>query len=148
MRKHDHTELLGGLLLVAIGLGFAFYAARYNFGTMTRMGPGFFPTVLGYMLASVGVLVGLAGLNRPGGLPVMHWRAFFTILIAVSAFALTLRPFGMVPATFVLVGLAALAQHEVRLVPTLVLAASLSVIAVLVFVKGLGVLVPIFSWPF
>lgn len=148
MRRHDWTELLGGFLLVAIGVGFALYATRYNFGTMTRMGPGFFPTVLGVMLAFLGVLLALSALRRPGGLPEVHWRPFFMILLAVAAFALTLRAFGMVPATFVLVGLAAFAQHEVRFVPTLVLGAGLAALAMLVFAKGLGVLLPAFDWPF
>ncbi len=148
MRQRDPTDLIGGGLLVVVGVAVALYAMRYSFGTLTRMGPGFFPTVLGGLLAGLGLLVLLPALRRNGEWPVVHWRPLFTILISVAAFALTVRPFGMVPATFVLVTVAALAQHEVRFLPTLILCAGLSLLGVLVFAQGLGVLIPAFNWPF
>lgn len=149
MRDRDYTDIIGGLLLVAAGLFVAFYALQhYSMGTATRMGAGYFPAVLGFLLAFLGLLLVVPALRRPGERPVPHLRPLFTILLAVTAFALSVRQVGMVPATFLLVGLAALAQHEVRLVPTLILAAGLSVLAVLVFAKGLGVLLPAFIWPF
>jgi uncharacterized protein YybS (DUF2232 family) len=148
MAQRDPTDLIGGGLLVVVGVAVGFYAMRYNLGSLTRMGPGFFPTVLGFLLAFLGALVLLPALRRPGERPVPHWRPLFTILLAVAAFALTVRPFGMVPATFVLVSVAALAQREVRIVPTLILCVGLSVLGVLVFAQGLGVLIPAFNWPF
>jgi hypothetical protein len=54
----------------------------------------------------------------------------------------------MVPATFLLVGIAALAQNDVRLKRTVVLAAALSALGVIIFARGLGVLLPAFAWPF
>jgi hypothetical protein len=104
--------------------------------------------VLGVLLAFLGVLIALPALARAGDLPHPHWRPFFMILIGVGAFGFTLRQFGMVPATFILVGIAAYAQDEVRPVPTLVLGAGLAALAWLVFAKGLGVLIPAFEWPF
>ena len=147
MRQRDYTDIIGGGLLIGAGLFFALYSHEYALGTLTRMGPAYFPRVLGYLLAGLGALIVLPALQRRGEMPPLHLRALVAILAGVGAFALALRPFGMVPATFLLVGIASLAQREVRLVPTLLLAAALSVIAVVVFGKGLGVLVPAFNWP-
>jgi hypothetical protein len=54
----------------------------------------------------------------------------------------------MVPATFVLVTIAALAQQGARFIPTLILCAGLSLLGVLIFAQALGVLLPAFNWPF
>jgi hypothetical protein len=148
MARRDYTDILGGALLVAFGLGVGFYAQRYNIGTLTRMGPGFFPAALGFLLALLGLAILLPGLRRAGAAPAPHWRALVTILVAISAFAFTVRDFGMVPATFLLVGIAALAQNDVRLKRTVVLAAALSALGVIIFARGLGVLLPAFAWPF
>lgn len=148
MRQRDFTDLIAGGLMVVIGVAVGIYALRYSTGTLSRMGPGYFPTTLGFLLAFLGLLVALPALNRTGGWPVVHWRPLFAILIAVAAFALTVREFGMVPATFLLVCIAAFAQHQVRLMPTLILCVGLSALGVLVFTQGLGVLLPAFNWPF
>jgi hypothetical protein len=148
MQRRDYTDIVGGGLLVGVGLFVALYSHEYSLGTLTRMGPAYFPRVLGYALAGLGVLIILPALVRRGERHPLQPRAFFAVLAAVLAFALTLRAFGMVPATVLLVAIAALAQHEVRLVPTLLLAAALATIAVAVFGWGLGVVVPAFDWPF
>lgn len=148
MRGRDPTDLIAGGLLIAVGIAFSLYAMRYSLGTLTRMGPGFFPMALGVLLALLGVLVAAPALRRAGAAPVPHLRALFTILAAVAIFGLTVREVGMVPATFLLVGVAACAQREVRFVPTLLLAGALSALAVLIFARGLGVLLPAFAWPF
>jgi hypothetical protein len=67
MARRDYTDILGGALLVAFGLGVGFYAQRYNIGTLTRMGPGFFPAALGFLLALLGLAILLPGLRRTGG---------------------------------------------------------------------------------
>ena len=147
MRGRDPTDLIGGAVLIVIGVVVGLYALRYNLGTLTRMGPGFFPAVLGFLLAALGLLVLLPALTRHGEPPVPQLRPFFTILAALAAFALAVRAVGIVPATFLLVGIAAFAQRDVRALPTLALGAALSALAVLIFAKGLGVILPAFQWP-
>jgi hypothetical protein len=149
MARRDYTDLIGGGVLVATGLATAIYALlHYDPGSLSRMGPGFFPAALGFVLALLGLLVLLPALRRAGDWPVPHFRPFFTILLSLAAFALTVRAVGMVPATFILVGIAAFAQHEVRLLPTFALGGALAAIAVLIFAQGLGVVLPAFAWPF
>jgi hypothetical protein len=56
MLSRDYRDIVGGLLLVVLGLGFSWYAAEhYDLGSLRRMGPGMFPTVLGVALACLGL---------------------------------------------------------------------------------------------
>ena len=55
MKPRDRLDLTGGSLMVAVGLFAALYARQYEFGTLARMGPGFFPQVLGWVLVVLGV---------------------------------------------------------------------------------------------
>lgn len=150
MAQRNYTDIIAGGLIIAFGVATAIYAQRYSMGNATRMGPGYFPTVLGWLLAVLGLLVLLPALRRQGEgrWPEVHWRPLFAILAGIGAFGLTVREFGIVPATFLLVGIAVFAQHRVRLGHTLALCAGISVLGVLVFIQGLGVILPIFNWPF
>lgn len=148
MARRDYTDLIAGALLTIVGVAVALYAMRYQMGNSARMGPGYFPTVLGYLLAFLGVLVMLPALRRQGHLPEVHWRPLLAILCGITGFGLTVRGFGIVPATFLLVGISVFAQHKVRLLHTLLLGVGLSVLGVLVFIEGLGVILPVFNWPF
>jgi len=148
MRNRDYTDLIGGGLLVVLGVACGWYATRYNIGTLTRMGPGYFPTALGFLLAFLGLLILLPALRRRGDFPVVHWRPLVAILLAIAAFGLTVREIGVVPATFLMTGIAAVAQPGVPVIRTLLLAAGLSALAVIIFLRALGVLLPMFNWPF
>jgi hypothetical protein len=148
MRNRDYTDIIGGGLLVVVGVACGWYATRYNLGSLTRMGPGFFPTVLGYLLAFLGLLVLLPALRRAGDAPVVHWRPLITILLSIAVFGMTVRQIGVVPATFLMVGISTAAQPGFRPLRTLVLAIALSTLAVVIFLRALGVLLPMFNWPF
>jgi hypothetical protein len=58
MHRRDWTDIIGGIALLLFGLWFHFYARNdYNLGDLRRMGPGFFPAVLGVLVAGFGVLM-------------------------------------------------------------------------------------------
>jgi len=145
--RRDWTDIIGGAALCAFGLWFAWHAQQeYAFGTARRMGPGYFPTVLGWMLAGMGLLVVLPALFRRGDLPLPALRPLFTIIAGGLAFAMIIEPAGLVPATWALVAIAAFAETRVRLLRTVILAAALALMAVSVFTWGLGIPVPAFRW--
>jgi hypothetical protein len=148
MQRGRHIgDIIGGFVHVALGLWFMQHAlSEYNFGSMLRMGPGFFPVVLGALVAGFGVLILIPALFRSGDAPVPDWRPFAFVCAALIGFALTLERFGLVPATFVLVFLASAGQPGARMVPTLAIAIVLSVISVVVFTMGLGIPIPAFRW--
>lgn len=149
MYSRDYRDIIGGLLLVATGLFIAFYSsAHYDFGTVFEMGPGMFPTALGYLLAGLGVLVTIPALFRTGSTVTIEWRSLAAVLASVLVFVLTIDRFGLVVAVVLLTIVGALADNKLGVVATIVLAAALSLIAVLIFKVGLGVPVSVIKWPY
>jgi hypothetical protein len=143
----DWTDVIGGAALLAFGLWFALHAqSDYDPGSMSRMGPGFFPSVLGWLIVAFGALLLLPALFRSGELPVPAIRPLVTIIAGGLAFAWTVEPLGLVPATFALVGIAAFAETRVLMLRTAILAVALAAMAVAVFSEGLGIPIPAFRW--
>jgi hypothetical protein len=145
-----HIDFVGGVLLIALGLGFALYAsAQYPMGELRRMGPGFFPVVLGYVLAGLGVVLVLSSftgaMERIGS---FDWRPFIAVILGLSAFAILVERTGMVVSTIVLTFIVAFGERQFRPVRTALLSLSLAAIGVAIFSWGLGLPVPAFRWNF
>ena len=147
MRIRNPTDFWTGLLFGAFGLFAAVYAAfAYRMGSAVRMGPGYFPTWIGGLVAILGLVVALRALQLDGPrLPHMRLRPVLFVLGASIAFGYLLKPLGMVLATMLLVIISAGGGHEFRWREVLPLAVGLSVFAVGVFVYGLGLPFPL--WP-
>ena len=148
MRIRHQKDFWSGVMFLAVGLAFVGLARNYELGTAQRMGPGYFPTALGALLAVLGLIVAIKGLAReePGGdIARFHFGPLAVVLGAVALFALLLRPAGLVAALLVLIGVSAYASHEFRLREIVPLAAFLVVLVLAVFVWGLGLVIPI--WP-
>ena len=121
-------------------------ARQYRFGTPARMGPGFFPTILGGILAALGLSLSIPAFVRSGDpLPRLGLRPLLTILAAIIVFALLLQPLGFVLAAIILVLLTAFADPELRPVETAGLALVLTAFSVGIFVLLLGL--PLNLWP-
>src|SRR5690606_10579426 len=121
------------------------------------MGPGMFPFLIGAILALLGgAVLTLALLENDGeragdaltpSEPI-EWRSLVVIIAAMTAFALVITQFGMVPAIFALCLVAARASNKLSMPVTLMLAAGLSVAAWLIFIEVLGLNFRIWDWPF
>lgn len=154
MQGVDARELLGGLFLFALGLFAAVYAQRYAFGSLTRMGPGFFPVVLGVLLCGYGALIALLALLRgvgraqlaagPGGEPeAVQWRNLVIVTLGLILFGVLLRTAGMVVATLVSVVLYTLADRGCHVLRSVTLAVSITGLTLVLFVWGLQMPVPV-----
>ena len=98
--KHDIKDLAGGVLLAAIGLFVALYtAAQYDIGSLRRMGPGFFPALLGGVLAVLGLIIALPAWKRTGPPVQIAWKDTAAVLAAILVFATGLERVGLVPIT-------------------------------------------------
>ena len=140
MKLHDaRKDLLAGAVFVGFGLAFAVTSTTYELGTPLRMGPGFFPLVLGGILVVLGSLIAVTGLVAANGSEIgtVPWRALALLLGAVLLFGFTVRSLGLVPALFLAVLLAAFAGRGVHPVQALVIAVSLTTLSVLIFVYAL-----------
>ena len=151
----DHV---GGALLLVTGIAVAIAGVGYGMGTLRQMGSGFFPVVLGALLALIGALL-LASAGRvSGGVseppaemahlagPAVQWRGWICIVAGLLAFVVLGQHGGLVPASFASVFIAALGDRANSLRAAALLAAVLTVAGVAVFHFGLHLLLPLFTW--
>lgn len=138
-----------GLLYAGIGGAAVLIASDYGMGSSSRMGPGYFPVVLGSLL----LLIGLASLIRSffvEGEPIgaVAWKGLALVTVATILFGALLRPAGLVVALAVFILTSASASVKFRIDwRALALMAALILFCALVFVKGLGLPVPLVgSW--
>jgi hypothetical protein len=144
----NQKDFWSGLMFIAFGLGFAIVAQNYDMGTAQRMGPAYFPSVLGVVLALLGALITFHGLKyeKPDSdIDKFHFGPLLLILGAITLFGMLLRPLGLVVSLAVMIGVAAYASHEFRIKEALPLAIFLILLVLAVFIWGLGLIIPI--WP-
>jgi len=140
----NNKDVWAGLMLIAIGAGAIFVARNYPFGTALRMGPGFFPVVLGGLLIVFGLAVLAIGL-RQGESMTGSWSLHALIILPLSLilFGLLMEYAGFVPAMLVLIVGSATASTEFRFLEVLLFAAGLTALSVAVFVWALGLPYPL-----
>jgi hypothetical protein len=144
MKIKAPKDFWAGLMFIAFGLGFMIVARNYAMGTAVRMGPAYFPTVLGGLLALIGLAIFVESFIAKGEkVPKIVFRPMTLILLAIILFAILLKPLGLIVATAILIVLGALGGHEFRLKEVVILYVILVVFSVLVFVRGLGLPIPV-----
>lgn len=144
--RRNGQDILAGLLFTGFGAAGLWFGADLPIGSLARMGAGFLPTALSIVLLGVGAWLLISGLRTPGNpAPPFNLRATTGILGAAALFGLIVEEGGIVLAVAVLVAVSAAASIETRWREVPFLAAGLAIIVVLVFVTGLGMLLPL--WP-
>ncbi|MBQ5942599.1 MULTISPECIES: tripartite tricarboxylate transporter TctB family protein [unclassified Massilia] len=133
-----------GIIFIFFGLSAVVIGQDYGMGTAGRMGPAYFPVVLGGLLALIGAIGVIRSFIRQGE-PIgrIHVKELVLILAAVLLFGYLVRNAGLVPAAIVLIMVSAFASPKFHLGKTVALAIGLAVFAVLLFVKLLGLPMPI-----
>jgi Tripartite tricarboxylate transporter TctB family len=140
-------DFWAGLLYGGVGAAAVIIARDYSWGRGGRMGPGYFPTILGALL----LLIGIASLARSfvaRGEPLgpIAWKGAAFVTGATVLFGFLLRPAGLVPALAVLIFSSAAASSRFKLDwRALALMLALIAFCALVFVKGLGLPLPLFG---
>jgi hypothetical protein len=137
-------DFLAGLLFLAIGLPALVLAVGYGVGETRRMGPGYFPLLLGGGLCCMAAILIWRGL-RPGGqgrLELPSLRPLALITASVVVFALALRPLGLFAAVALLVFIGALGSAKANIARSLLLALVLASGSVAIFIYGLRLPIP------
>jgi hypothetical protein len=136
-----------GAMFTTLGVAAVVVARNYPMGTATRMGPAYFPTIVGAVLAVIGLIALVRSFLQPGE-PIKGFavRPLVLVLGATVLFAVLVRSAGLVVALIVLVMVSAFASAMFRWVPSLALAIGLAVFSVVVFVKALGLPIPALGW--
>jgi putative tricarboxylic transport membrane protein len=137
-------DFCAALVYLAVGLGAIYLSSELPMGNALKMGPAYFPAVLGWLLAFIGLLALARSLLRKGPpIPAFAWKPLLLITGATLVFGLIVRGAGLVIALPLFVVMTALASSKFRWGPSLALAATATVFCSLVFVKGLGVPLPL-----
>lgn len=138
-KPRDSTDIISGVLLMAISLFFGLQTLSLELGTSINMGPGYFPMFLSAILFVLGLIVFIKAFGREGEpFGKISWRGMLFILPAPILFGLTVRGLGFVPSLFLTALVAAQASTKMRLVPALVLAALVTIVSTIVFSYALG----------
>jgi Tripartite tricarboxylate transporter TctB family len=148
MRIRNQRDFWSGLMFIAAGILFIALSAQYQFGTSAKMGPGYFPAVLGGLMAVLGALVTFGAYSETNivtTLSKVGWREILLLLGSVAVFGFLLPRLGMVISLAVLVGVSAIASHEFSVRDTLIAVVVLVPMSWVVFVWGLELQFPV--WP-
>jgi hypothetical protein len=137
-------DLLAGATFAGFGLAFAVTASTYEVGSTLRMGPGYFPLALGGLLVLLGILIAVNGFvaGEGGEIGPVPWKAAGLLVVALLFFGFTVRGLGLVPSLLVTVFLSAMAGRRARVIPAVVISASLTALSVVVFVIALQLRLP------
>jgi hypothetical protein len=146
-RRRSVPDILAGGIFVVIGGAFVVGSLSYSLGTPLRMGPGYFPLLVGAIMAALGLAIVVKGLIAGeviefGSVP---WRAVAALTVAVVFFGFTVRRLGFVPTSLVAAFLTTLASARVKLLTALAVAAGLTVASTLIFVVGLQLRIPLWG---
>ncbi|MFO1263017.1 MAG: tripartite tricarboxylate transporter TctB family protein [Rhodoferax sp.] len=157
MRIQSQKDFFSGLMFMVVGSAFAWGANSYTIGTGARMGPGYFPLVLGVLLAGLGAIITVKSLlvATADGEPIgrFAWRPLIFIILANLVFgaligglpSIHLPPMGLVAAIYALTLVSCLAGDAFNLKEALVLGTILSVLSYVAFVVLLKLQFPV--WP-
>ena len=142
-RNWDRKKILAGIIFAGVGLTAAILSLGLDVGTVTRLGPGGFPLLLGSILAVLGLahIATAAQPDHDGHLDAWEGKASKAVLlIPLSAvtFALVIGRFGLVPAIIASVLVGGFANPTVRVLELAVLCIGLAAFGAGLFVYGLG----------
>lgn len=139
-------DLLAGLMFMAFGIAAMVLSGSYPIGSAARMGPGYFPRVLGTLIIGLGAVLSLRGLRASADpQPVWHWRPLLIVLASIGLFSVAAPRIGLALSGLLLVFVASLASREFRWKEALASGVVLGLASVVVFVYGLGMPLPV--WP-
>ncbi len=153
----SQKDFFSGLMFTLVGGAFAWGATNYNIGTGARMGPGYFPLLLGIFLAVLGAFITFYSLveHTEDGEPVgkFAWKPIVFILGANLIFgvllgglpSIGLPPMGLIAAIYALVIVASKAGETFNLKEVLILATVLAVGSYVAFIWALKLQMPV--WP-
>ena len=145
-------DFYAGGLMTLLGAAVTLDSMTYALGTLTHMGPGMFPLMLGVTLTFIGVLILGTAMVTPltdneNILPKdREWFAWGCILAGPIAFIILGEFFGLVPATFACVLIPALGDRTATWKGSLILAAGVTVVGTLLFTYVLKIPFPMFRF--
>lgn len=148
MKIRNAKDFWSGVMFIAFGVFFAGFARQYDMGTAARMGPAYFPTVLGLLLIAIGAYICFKGIRTEdehgqGQIDKFHFKPLLLVLGGVVAFGVLLRPAGLIVALTAMTIIASLGSGEFKWREILPLTAGLCLLVMVTFIWGLGLTIPV-----
>lgn len=137
--RRNPSEFTFILLVAVLGISVYWIGSTYSPGTLRRIGPGFFPMVIGLAIAGFAVALFLEALRSEPVVIDVKFLPFVAVVAGAAAFGALVERWGLIPATFALVFISAFAEKPLRPVQTLLTAVVLSAAGVALFIYGLAV---------
>lgn len=136
IRAAQYADIAIALVLLAVGLGFTIIAYGHGLGSMRRIGAGAMPFLIGCALCLCSLICLFGALRGRIQVDVSPPLPVALVLIAVVAWALMVEPFGLVPATVVLMLIGTFAYGPIRWISTSIVIAAMCVGCVALFIYG------------
>ena len=139
LRVKSPQDFGAGIVFLVIGLAGIYFGRNLAMGTPARMGPGYFPVMLSYLIVALGLLVGGRALAFEGP-PIerIQLRPIFFVAASILLFGAVIDEAGLAITTVALTIVAAYARREVNLIETLILGVGLALFVIGVFVYALN----------
>lgn len=146
--NRDRKDFNAGVMYIVIGGFFAGFATNYPMGTAVRMGPAYFPTILGLLLGLLGVILVVRSFAPHNEEPPSrtHWRPLLCIIGAACLFAALIGSAGMVIASAVMMLVGAFGGWDFRWKEQLTGMIVMPAVCVAIFYYGLGLPFKLFPW--
>ena len=140
----SNKDFWAGMMFFGTGAGAMFIARNYEFGTALRMGPGYFPRVLGGILMVFGLYVMLRGLRTNAKIQ-GNWslRALAILPLSMVFFGILMELAGFIPALIAVVFISTASSKTFKFVEVLLLTFFLGLLSVALFIWGLGLPYPL-----
>ncbi|MFC7514591.1 tripartite tricarboxylate transporter TctB family protein [Herbaspirillum sp. GCM10030257] len=146
MLFQNQKDFWSGLIFIVIGAVAVYIGGDYAMGTAGRMGPAYFPTILGSLLAIIGAIAVVRSVATSGeAIEKFTIKGMTLVIVSTLLFGFVVRGAGLAIAVVLVVLLSGLASIRFKFVPFLAVAGGLAVFSVLVFVKALGLPMPMFG---
>lgn len=145
-RPINWLQVGAAALLGLVGAFFVWHGSDYPMGSLRRMGPGFFPVIVGAVLLLFAILLVLEVAHSEKEKDFWIPRPILMVSAGFVAFAALLERAGLVPATLVMVILVSLAEKPLRPISAATNAVALSVLGVVVFLYSFGIPVAAIHW--
>jgi hypothetical protein len=141
---HNNKDFWAGMMFIGIGAGAMFISRDYRLGNALRMGPGFFPMILGGVLIAFGICIMAVGLRSNEKVQGrLSFRPLILLPLSLVMFGKLMEYGGFIPALVVLIFVSAASGREFKVVLVLLLAVALTVASAAVFIWGLGLPYPL-----
>jgi hypothetical protein len=147
-RINGPKDVFAGVAFVAFGIGTAILSRDYTMGTAVQMGPGYFPAVVGLVLAAIGVLAIARGISRkiPDPITPHGVEPLFLVFASILAFSFLVERTGLVVAAAALIGIACFRRLLSNPLEVLIVYVVLTGFSAAVFVTWFDIQLPLFWW--